>query len=194
MNREFPTVFADTFVRFVDHIGALAQLKAGPWKEFMTRYLSPRRDDHRSIQREAIRSYVAATTQSWKEQPLPRSKEEWTNHDFGPEQLDLLGQAENYPVNLMRRILGAMDMYPRPDRAADIHGQFEKLTQPWARSLVTDSAPFSQVALRYDAIIDDIRKGDQLTAAAYYERVSALFDTLPFDRIEQAVSQYLNQN
>jgi hypothetical protein len=196
MNHQFPTVFADTFVRFADHIGALAHLQAGPWKEFLTRYLSPPRDDRRSIQREAIRSYVATTTQLWNQQPLhPRLPPQWqrTNFEFSREQLDLLGQAENYPVNLMRRILGAMDLYPRPDRAADVRAQFEKLAQPWARSIVMDSAPFSQAALGYDAIIEGIRNGDELTAVAYNERVCALFDTLPFEAIEQAVLDYLNQ-
>jgi hypothetical protein len=41
-NREFSAVFADTFVRFVDHIGALAHLKTAPWEEFMKRRRSVR--------------------------------------------------------------------------------------------------------------------------------------------------------
>ena len=118
-NQKRPTIFPDTFVRFADHIGSLAHAKAGSWKTFLETYLSPQHEDYRSIQCEAIRSYVSMTTAAWEEQPLHH-----LNLGAGDEltqgQLDLIGQAENYPVNLMRRILGALGVYPRPDRAADV--------------------------------------------------------------------------
>jgi hypothetical protein len=192
-NRELSAVFADTFVRFVDHIGSLAHLKAGPWREFMKRYLSPQRKDYRTIQREGIRSYVETITTSWEEQPLHRLNLE-ADHELSQRQLDLAGQAENYPVNLMRRILGEMALYPRPDRAADVRRQFEELTEPWAKRLVADSAPFFALDLQYGAIIAEARKGDGgLTAADYHKRFSALFDTLPFGNIQEAVWEYLDR-
>jgi hypothetical protein len=191
-NREFSAVFADTFVRFVDHIGSLAHLKAGPWKEFMKRHLSPQRKDYRTIQREGIGSYVATVTTSWEEQPLHRLNL-GANHELTQQQLNLAGQAENYPVNLMRRILGEMALYPRPDRAADVRRQFEKLTEPWAKRLAADSAPFFALGLQYDAIIAEARKGNGLTATDYHERFAALFDALPFGNIQEAVWEYLDQ-
>ena len=193
-NRETFTVFADTFVRFVDHIGSLAYLKAGPWKQFMERYLSLQHPDYRTIQREGIRSYVATTTTSWEEQPLHRLNLE-ADRELTQRQLGLAGQAENYPVNLMRRILGEMALYPRPDRAADVRRQFEELEQPWAKRLVADSAPFFALNLQYDAIIADARKGSGgLTVADYHERFSALFDALPFGSIQEAVWEYLDHS
>lgn len=193
LNRELPTVFADTFVRFVDHIGSLAHMKAGPWQGFMKSYLSPQREDYRSIHREAIRSYVATTTTSWEDQPLHRLNLR-TDHELTQRQLDLAGQAENYPLNLMRRILGEMALYPRPDRAVDVRNRFEELTHSWAKRLVADSAPFFALDLQYEAIIVDARRGNgALTAADYHDRVCALFDALPFASIQEAVWEYLDR-
>jgi hypothetical protein len=191
LNRELPAVFADTFVRFADHIGALAHMKAGPWQEFLKSYLSPQREDYKTIQREAIRSYVATTTTSWEDQPLHRLNLK-ADQELTQRQLDLAGQAENYPVNLMRRILGELARYPRPDRAADVRKQFEQLTEPWARRLVAESAPFVALDAQYDAIIADARKGDG-GMAAYHERFSALFNALPFGNIQEAVWEYLDR-
>jgi hypothetical protein len=70
-NREFSAVFADTFVRFVDHIGALAHLKTAPWEEFMKRYLSPQREDYRTIQHEGIRSSALPETRRRVEPTRP---------------------------------------------------------------------------------------------------------------------------
>jgi hypothetical protein len=192
LNREFPAVFADTFVRFVDHIGSLSHVKAGRWEEFLKSYLSPQREDYRTIQREAIRSYVTTTTTAWEEQPLHRLNL-GADHELTQRQLDLAGQAENYSVNLMRRILGEMALYPRPDRAADVRRRFEELTEPWAKRLVADSEPFFALGLQYDAIIADARKGNGgLTAVDYHERFSALFESLPFASIQDAVWEYLD--
>jgi hypothetical protein len=192
-NRELPAVFADSFVRFVDHIGSLAHLKAGPWREFMERYLSPQREDYQTIQREGIRTYVETVTTSWDDQPLHRLNRE-ADHELTQRQLDLAGQAENYPVNLMRRILGEMARYPRPDRAADVRRQFGELTQPWAKRLVVASEPFFGLGLQYDAIVGDARRADGgLTVADYRDRFAALFDALPFGSIQEAVWEYLDR-
>jgi hypothetical protein len=193
MHRERSTIFADTFVRFVDHIGSLAHLKAGVWKNFLESYLSPQREDFRTIQREAIRSYVSTVTTTWKEEPLHHLNLD-ADFQLTSQQLQLAGQAENYPVNLMRRMLGEMNLYPRPDRAADIVAKFSTLTQPWAKRIVADSAPFLALDTKYETIIADARKGDgQLTAENYHERLHAIFDKLPFDSIQEAVWEYLEQ-
>lgn len=189
---ERPTIFPDTFVRFADHIGALAQAKAGSWKAFLESHLSPQLEDYRSIQREAIRAYVSTTTTAWEDQPLHP-----LNLDAGNEltqrQLDLAGQAENYPINLMRRILGALGQYPRPDRGPDVRTAFESLTQPWARRLTADAAPFFTLGAQYDAIVADARKsGSGMTAASYFERIQPLFDALPFGSIQEAAWEYLD--
>jgi hypothetical protein len=192
--RNSPAVFADTFVRFVDHIGSLAHSKVGPWEEFMKRHLSPQRENYRDIQREGIRSYVAATTKAWDDQPLHQLNL-GANHEFTQRQLSLAGQAENYPVNLMRRILGEMQLYPRPDRAADVRKRFEELNEPWAKRLIASSAPFFALGPKYEAIIAETRKSSNgLTASEYQERCSALFDALPFDDIQEAVWDYLNRS
>jgi hypothetical protein len=192
-NKERSAIFADTFVRFVDHIGSLAHLKAGPWKKFLESHLSPQQEDYRSIQREAIRSYVSVTTTAWEEQPLHHLNLE-AGHELTQRQLDLAGQAENYPVNLMRRILGEMGQYPRPDRVADVRKTFAALTQPWAKQLTADAEPFFALGSQYEAIIADSRKGDAgLTAANYYERLHALFDPLPFASIQETVWEYLDR-
>jgi hypothetical protein len=110
-------------------------------------------------------------------------------------QLDLMGQAENYPVNLMRRILGALGVYPCPDRAADVRAAFEALTQPWAKRLTADATPFFALASQYDEIIADTRKGiSSITAANYFERIHSVVDGLPFGSIQEAVWEYLDQS
>jgi hypothetical protein len=93
----------------------------------------------------------------------------------------------------MRRILGAMGYYPRPDRSTDVRRAFDGLAQPWARRLAADAAPFFELDAQYGAIIVDARKSSGgLSAEMYHERVSALFESLPFSRIQEAVWEYLD--
>jgi hypothetical protein len=186
------TIFTDTYVRFSDHIGALAHAKGDAWKRFLDRHLSQNVAQRSEIQHESIRSYVAATTNAWSAHPLhPLSMD--ASEQLTQRQLDLIGQAENYPINLMRRLLGALGRYPRPDRIADVRRAFEELSQPWAKQILAAAAPFFALDAQYATLIAEVgQSNDKLTPATYFERLSTMFDALPFDRIQEAAWEYLD--
>lgn len=182
-------MFAETVVRFSDHIGALAHLKGGTWARFLERYLSSP-DGSPEKRRAAIKTYLSAVMSAWEEQPLHALNFE--DGDFTQRQLDLISQAENFPTHLMRRILGELGRYPRPDRTADVHRAFAELTQPWAKQLLADSAPFLALDAQYEQLIADCRRAaNAVSAAEYQDRVRGLVDSLPFSRIQEATWQYL---
>jgi len=192
VNERRATIFEDTFVRFTDHIGALAHANGDVWKKFLDDHLVPSRKNAPEVLREATRSYVAGITSVWAAQPLHPFNLD-ANRQLTQRQLDLTGQAENYPVNLMRRLLSAVGRYPRPDRISDIRKVFEQLPQPWAQRLLTEAAPFFALGAQYEALIVEVRQtAGGLTPENYYERLSNLFGALPFDRIQDVAWEFLD--
>lgn len=184
------TIFSETLVRFADHIGSLAHLKGDPWKEFHRRYLAANAGT-RPYRREAIKSYVSTVTTAWDQQPLhPLGAD--ADGQFTEQQLDLIGQAENYPVNLMRRILGEFERYPQPDRIPDVRNAFAKIDAPWSKRLLAHAEPFFAISAEYEKLVAGCRDpGQKPSAQHYHDRIRALFNDLPFSPIQETVWEYL---
>jgi hypothetical protein len=185
-----PHIFADTAERFGDHIGCLARLKGQPWREFFQRYLSGERRPLPQ-QRESINAYVATVSGAWEQQPL-HALSRGAGKVFTVRQLDLLAQAENYPVNLMRRILAAMDRYPAPDRIQDVRSSFAKVPDAWARKIIAALPPFVALSDQYEALVAACRQPDgRPTSDQFHERIELAATQLPFAAIQEAVWEYL---
>jgi hypothetical protein len=183
-------IFADAVERFGDHIGCIAALKGQPWTGFFERYLSQGRRTA-AEQREAISGYVNAVSGAWSQQPLhPLNR--GPDGEFTARQLGLLGQAENYPVNLMRRLLAAQDKYPRPDRISDIKSSFSELPDAWARTIVAALPAFTALSEQYESLVEACRQPDgKPSAQEFHERIELAAAHLPFDAIQEAVWEYL---
>jgi hypothetical protein len=182
-------VFVETSLRFADHIGAIASLKGDPWRTFLDRYLSTV-DRNREGRREITKQYVERMTTQWAQRPLHRLNFDRDGR-FTAKQLDLLGKSENYPINLMRRILGDLGRYPSPDRASDVRASFSALEEPWSKDLLAQFDPFFSLSERYEEIVAACRVPQSpLEQTGYYEQVRSLFVDLPFAEIQNSFWKY----
>ena len=183
-------LFTETAVLFADHIGSIATLKGDPWRVFLDRYLSSI-DKTKLNQREAIKSYVGRMTTEWSQQPL-HPLNMGADGEFTAQQLDLISKSENYPINLMRRILGDLGRYPRPDRAADVRAACSMLGEPWAQKLLTQFEPFFLIEEKYEALVAACQTSNTpLSKADYCEQVRSLFVGLPFVEIQNIIWEYV---
>jgi hypothetical protein len=183
-------VFVETAVLFADHIGSIARLKGDPWQSFFDRYLSTvdgtLLDRHKSI-----RSYVEKMTTEWIQQPFHYLNLS-PDSGFTARHLDLISKSENYPVNLMRRILADLGRYPHPDRASDILEVFSALEAPWAKLLMSQFERFFLLDRQYEELVAACRRASApLSAGEYYEQLRALFVDLPFAEIQNIVWEYV---
>ena len=183
-------IFMETAILFADHIGSIANLKGDPWRVFLDRYLS-RADRKQFDQRAAIKTYVGKMTTEWSQQPLHQLNMD-SNGGFTARQLDLISKSENYPINLMRRILGDLGHYPQPDRAADVRAACSMLTEPWAKSLLLQFEPFFLIEEKYEEIVAACQNtASPLSKADYHEQVRSLFVGLPFVEIQNIIREYV---
>ena len=183
-------VFMETAVLFTDHIGAIAKLKGDPWRAFLDRYLSPV-DKTQFNQREALKTYVGRMTAEWTQQPLHQLNMD-PNGGITPEQLDLLSKSENYPINLMRRILGDLDRYPSPDRASDVRAAFSMLEEPWAKNLLVQFEPFFAIESKYEDLVATYQGLENPPIhTTYHEQLKSLFIGLPFVEIQNIIWDYV---
>jgi len=112
---------------------------------------------------------------------------------FTKQQLDLIGRFENFPIHVMRHILGDLNRYPSPDRGSDIQKAFSILDESWAKGLLAASEPFHRLGERYLEIVATAKSaGNRLTASSYYEDLRRLTSELPAAKIEENVWSYLN--
>ena len=183
-------VFEETAVLFADHISSIANLKGDPWQTFLERHLSSV-DRSRQDRREATKRYVERMTKQWAQQPLHQLNV-CQDGRFTAEQLDLISKSENYPVNLMRRILGDLDRYPCPDQASDVREAFSMLEEPWSKTLLAQFEPFFSLNEQYEGIVAACKRPETpLPAADYYEQVRSLFVALPFVEIQNSIWEYV---
>lgn len=182
-------LFLDVAVPFSDHVAAIAADRGSQWQAFLENHLAAARDPH-PARREITLAYASNMTGEWDKQPL---------HDLslGPDgqlteyQLDLIAKTENYPTNVMRRILGELGEYPSPDRAADIARAFEAIETRWSRALSEVQQQFRDIDQEYQLIVDSVRASQSpLDAAGYTDRVRALFLSLPIPRVLEVVHEY----
>ena len=183
-------IFMETAVLFADHIGSIANRKGDPWRVFLDRYLSPV-DRNQFDQRAAIKTYVGKMTTEWSQQPLhPLNMD--SNGGFTAQQLDLISKSENYPINLMRRILGDLGRYPHPDTAAEVRAACSMLAEPWAKSLLLQFEPFFLIEEKYEEIVAACQDtATPLSKTDYHEQVRSLFAGLPFIEIEKIIGEYV---
>ena len=183
-------VFMETAVLFADHIGSIANLKGDPWRAFLDRYLSSV-DKTKFDQRQALKNYVGRMTTEWTQQPLHKLNMD-PNGGITAEQLDLLSKSENYPINLMRRVLGDLGLYPSPDRASDVRAAFSRLEEPWAKSLLVQFEPFFLIEQKYEEIVAACQVTEtRLSVDDYHEQVRSLFVALPFVEIQNIIREYV---
>ena len=183
-------VFVETAVRFADHIGSIANLRGDPWQTFLERHLSSV-DGSRRGRREETKRYVGRMTRAWAQQPL-HQLDGGPDGRFTPEQLDLISKSENYPVNLMRRILGDLGRYPCPDQASDVREAFSTLEEPWSKTLLAQFEPFFALDEQYEGIVAACKRpGTPLPEADYFEQVRSLFVDLPFVEIQNNIREYV---
>lgn len=182
--------FMETAVLFADHIGSIANLKGDPWRAFLNRYLLSV-DKSQFDQGQAIKSYVGRMTTEWTQQPLHQLNMD-PNGGITAQQLDLLSKSENYPVNLMRRILGDLGRYPCPDRASDVRAEFSMLAEPWAKSLLAQFEPFFSIEEKYEEIVAACQGTETpLSVDDYHQQLRSLFVALPFVEIQNIIWEYL---
>jgi hypothetical protein len=184
-------VFAATSLRFFDHIGSLAATKGEPWRAFHSTYLS-QVDRDRQTRRDEIRTYVTSFADKWRQQPL-RSLSLDPSGDLDQNQLEVMGFAENFPIHLMRQILAERGRYPTPDRAPDVRAALAKLSGRWVKPLLESLDPFLRIDEEYAAIIAACRhKPPRMSVSDYHNRLTGLFETLPFADVEEVVWSYLS--
>ena len=183
-------IFVETAILFADHVGSIANLKGDPWQPFLERHLSSV-DERRHDRREATKNYVGRMTMEWDQQPLHQLNIGQDGR-FTSDQLDLISKSENYPVNLMRRILGDLGLYPCPDQASDVREAFSTLEEPWSKTLLTLFEPFFALGEQYEEIVAACKRpGTPLPEADYYEQVRSLFVDLPFAEIQSSIWEYM---
>jgi hypothetical protein len=183
-------LFVSTGVRYSDHIGAIARVKAAQWRAFYGKYLATVKTDPK-LRSEVAMAYVSDFTSTWNSQPL-HILNLGPDMQMTPDQLKMIGLVENYPIHVMRHLLGYMGRYPSPDRDLDIHAAFSSTPDLWPL-FRTSFEPFLDLEPHYMEVVAAARRPDgPLTASQYYEAVRSLVTALPFTQLEQAVVSWFD--
>jgi hypothetical protein len=106
-------------------------------------------------------------------------------------QLEVMSHVENFPIHLMRQILAERSLYPYPDLAPQIRASFTSISDSWARGLLASIEPFLLISQQYESIVQECKDLTPIAANEYYDRLMAIFSTLSFDGVEEAVWNYL---
>lgn len=183
-------MFADSAVRFADHIGSIAKLKGDPWKTFLERYLA-QANLSKAARHDSIKHYVERISKEWENQPLHQFNL-GPDGQFSAKQLNLISKSENYPINLMRRLLADLDAYPCPDRSNDVLENFSALNTTWSEELLTHFKPFFSLDERYQKLVAACARPEKpLSAADYYEELRSMFVNLSFPEIQDCIWRFL---
>lgn len=98
---------------------------------------------------------------------------------------------ENFPKQLMRKVLGKLKQLPCPDTVPNIRASFWQLEEPWARVLLPLFEPFFQIDERYQELVAGVASGN-ITCKderEYEQHVAHLFNGLPVQRICEIVRE-----
>lgn len=154
-----------------DHFRLLAKAKGGPWKEFFKKLKTvPFRSRQEDI---AYYLNTIKCRQYWLNERLIGKK--WLDwNDF-----KTLQSLENFPKQLVRKILGEKKKLPSPDTVSNIMAQFALLDELWAKELSALFQPFFLIDETYKNLADHMTKDETISENDYGQEVCRLFTALP---------------
>lgn len=164
-----------------DHFRLLARVKGEPWKTFLKNLKTIR---FRSRLKD-IDEYLGIIVRHWAALNQQLIGKPWLSWD----DFKALSALENFPKQLMRKILGEKKRLPSPDTVSQIREAFARLEEPWARELVPLFQPFFEIDPAYQALVNEMTNGRKLAEAEYGQRVCQLFSKLPIKDIIQTVEK-----
>jgi hypothetical protein len=164
-----------------DHFRFLAKAKGGPWQTF---YKGLRIIRFRK-RLEDIEEYLKIILWHWSSLNNHMVGHHWLSwNDF-----KVLAALENFPKQLMRKILGEKKLLPSPDTVSRVKEAFTLIQEPWAQELLSLFQPFFEIDAKYRKIVDSMTSGAMLPEKEYGQVVCQLFTRLPVREIVRMVKE-----
>jgi predicted nucleotidyltransferase len=164
-----------------DHFRLLAKVKGGPYRAF---YKGLKVIKFRSRLAD-IREYLEIIMWHWESLNKRLVKAKWLDWD----QLKKLAALENFPKQLMRKILGEKKRLPSPDTVSQIRKRFSELAEPWTQEAAALFEPFFLIDAKYGEIVHSMSGGRPLPEQEYDHAICQLFTNLPVPSIVGIVRQ-----
>jgi hypothetical protein len=165
-----------------DHFRLLAQEKGEPWRTF-----------YKSIQRirwqsrtDDILLYAGKIVRFWGTFQGHLVGHHWLSWD----DFKILQAIENFPKQLMRKILGKLKNLPRPDTAPQISRRFSDLSESWSGELSSFFPPFFAIDDQYRRLVERVVRTEwRPTEEEYAQQICNLFLGLPVREICRIVER-----
>lgn len=164
-----------------DHFRLLARAKGGPWKTFIKNLKTIRFRGRL----EDISEYLGIIVRHWTALNQHLIGKRWLSWD----DFRVLAALENFPKQLMRKILGEKKRLPSPDTVSLVKEVFALLEEPWTRELFPLFQPFFEIDPAYKALMDSMVNECRLPEAEYGQKVCQLFSGLPITDIVRIVEK-----
>ena len=171
-----------------DHFRLLAQAKGGQWQVFLEKITTIRFQSRKTDILDYLDIMESNLTASEVFRKEIYGRERGGYRCFWNE-FHGLQSLENFPRQLMRKILGQLKRLPSPDTFSRIKFAFALLEEPWAVELQTHFQPFYEIDRRYNELMGSmVGNGERrLSDAEYAEEICHLFEHLPVMPIIEAV-------
>lgn len=164
------------------HFALLAQVKGGVWQQFYEQIKVMQWRDHRT---DIILS-LGKIQELWREFQQERKS---GSLYLSLPSLRVLHPLENFPKQLMRKILGEKGKLPCPDTAWRVRGSFGQLRESWARELEKLFEPFFAIDGQYRRIVELAVSDQPIGGIEYSRQTRELFANLPVEEICRIASQ-----
>lgn len=156
-----------------DHFNLLAKRYKGPWKRIIDQIkaISGRK------RIEDIEDYIQhVENKVWRD----LSRQIQFSGQVSLKELIWMSSIENFPKQLMRKILGWMKRLPNPDTFPAVQSAFQEIEYEWAQKLHKIFSSFWQIEEAYENLIAEVRgAGDKITETSYSYRLKNMFKNLP---------------
>jgi len=173
-----------------DHFILLAQAKAGQWQKFLEKLKAI---NFRSRKTD-IAEYLKMMERNWESFHVFRNEilhQNPLSHLCLWNEFKTLQSLENFPKQLMRKILGQKRLLPSPDTVSQIKSAFARLEDSWAAEMLIHFQSFFEVDGKYNKLIHSVvgTGGPACSGNEYVREVYSLFDHLPVLKIIEAVKR-----
>ena len=170
-----------------DHFILLARMKGGPWQTFLEKLKTIRCRSRKTD----ILEYLETMESNWASFHVFRKEILERPHAYGClwNEFKTLQSIENFPKQLLRKILGKKKRLPSPDTVSCIKTAFAQLDDSWVSELRTHFQPFFEIDVKYNQLVHSVVGTTGLTCSGneYVRHVYGLFDRLPVLQVIEAV-------
>lgn len=175
-----------------DHFRLLSRKKKGSYQIFLRnlrRIRSRKREEDILVYIDRINYWYPGLMKRLAEDLAPKNgRIRITWQDFKGLQA-----FENFPKQLMRKILGQLGKLPCPDTVPNIREAFSTVDETWAQGLWELFEPFFDIDHAYEKLVQRmVEPSTRLNERDYGFEVVSLFEGLPVEDIYTRVSEVYN--